>query len=115
MLDGFPETESQVNLLKSMRIKPSLVCIFEQGVEESVRKLAQRRVDPITGELFNVEIAPSKIDSVNMRLKVRPEDEEEVVRKRFETWNANIQMLEENYKNCLLSVTTDRLVEQVFE
>ena len=35
-------------------------------------------MDPITGELFNVEIAPSKIDSVNMRLKVRPEDEEEV-------------------------------------
>jgi len=29
VLDGFPETESQVNLLKSMRVKPSLVCIFE--------------------------------------------------------------------------------------
>ena len=37
------------------------------------------------------------------------------MRKRFETWNANITMLEENFKNCLLSVTTDRLVEQVFE
>jgi len=63
VLDGFPETESQVNLLKSMRVKPSLVCIFEQGVEESVRKLAQRRVDPLTGELFNMEISPPKVDS----------------------------------------------------
>ena len=29
VLDGFPETESQVNLLKSMRINPTLVCKFE--------------------------------------------------------------------------------------
>lgn len=29
VLDGFPETESQVNLLKSMRINPNLVCMFE--------------------------------------------------------------------------------------
>jgi adenylate kinase len=29
ILDGFPQSESQVNLLKSMRVKPSLVCIFE--------------------------------------------------------------------------------------
>lgn len=115
VLDGFPETESQVNLLKSMRIKPSLVCIFEQGVEESVRKLAQRRVDPMTGELFNMEINPPKIDSQSIRLVARKEDEEDIVRKRFETWNTNITQLEENFKNCLLSVTTDRLVEQVFD
>ena len=72
-------------------------------------------MDPLTGELFNMEISPPKIDSQGIRLVARKEDEEEVVRKRFETWNANITMLEENFKNCLLSVTTDRLVEQVFE
>ena len=62
-----------------------------------------------------MEISPPKVDSQGIRLVARKEDEEEVVRKRFETWNANITMLEENFKNCLLSVTTDRLVEQVFE
>lgn len=29
VLDGFPQTEAQVNLLRSMRIKPSLVVLFE--------------------------------------------------------------------------------------
>ena len=53
VLDGFPETESQVNLLKSMRIDPSLVVMFDQTVNESVRKLGARRIDPVTGELFN--------------------------------------------------------------
>jgi len=43
------------------------------------------------------------------------EDEEETVKSRYNNWSENINMLEENYKNCLLSVSTDRLVEQVFD
>ncbi len=31
VLDGFPSNETQVNLLKSMRIKPTLVVLLEQG------------------------------------------------------------------------------------
>ena len=29
ILDGFPQTEAQINLLKSLKIRPSLVCMFE--------------------------------------------------------------------------------------
>ncbi len=68
ILDGFPETESQVNLLKSMRINPNLVCMFEQSVDESINKLQARRIDPMTGELFNTEINPPKFESQNLRL-----------------------------------------------
>ena len=63
VLDGFPETESQVNLLKSMRINPNLVCMFEQSVDESINKLQARRIDPMTGELFNTETNPPKFES----------------------------------------------------
>ena len=68
VLDGFPESEAQVNLLNSMRIKPSLVCIFEQSVDESVRRLSNRKVDPVTGELFNTEVNPPKAETQTMRL-----------------------------------------------
>ena len=68
VLDGFPETESQVNLLKSMRINPSLVCMFEQGIDESVNKLQARRIDPMTGELFNTEVNQPRFESQNLRL-----------------------------------------------
>jgi adenylate kinase len=111
VLDGFPETESQVNLLKSMRVKPNLVCMFEQNVEESVRKLHNRRIDPMTGERFNVEVNPPKTNAQADRLIGLKEDEEECVKKRFEFWTENISKLEENYKHCLLSVSSDRLVE----
>ena len=46
ILDGFPQSDAQINLLKSLKIRPSLVCLFEQPEEESVRRLSNRRVDP---------------------------------------------------------------------
>ena len=102
--------------MKSMRIKPSLCCIFDQSCEESVRKLDARRIDPMTGKLYNTEVEPPKDGSVSMRLKLRPEDSGEIVKKRFEKWNSNIQTLEDNYRNCLLSVKTDTMtIDKVFE
>ena len=115
IIDGFPETESQVNLLKSMRIKPNLVCMFEQSIDESINKLQARRIDPMTGELFNTETNPPKFESQNLRLQRLPGDAEDLVRKRYHAWSENITMLEENYKNCLLSVSAERLADQVFE
>ena len=56
VLDGFPQTETQVNMLKSIKIVPSLVCLFEQTEEESINRLSARRVDPQTGEYFNMDI-----------------------------------------------------------
>ena len=29
ILDGFPETDSQINLLKALRVKPTVVFLFE--------------------------------------------------------------------------------------
>lgn len=68
VLDGFPENEAQVNLLRAMRIKPSLVVIFEQPVEESVRRLNNKRVDPHTGICYNTEVNPPKSEIINSRL-----------------------------------------------
>ena len=115
ILDGFPETEAQVNLLKSMRINPNLVCMFEQSVDESINKLQARRIDPMTGEYFNMEVNQPKFESQNLRLQRLPGDAEDLVRKRFQTWTDNITMLEETYKNCLLSVSAERLIDQVFD
>lgn len=115
VLDGFPQTESQLNLLKSMRINPNLVCKFEQTLDESISKLAARRIDPMTGELFNTDISPPKFESQNLRLQRLAGDAEDLVRKRYKAWTDNLTMLEENYKNCLLVVSAERLVDQVFD
>ena len=89
--------------------------MFEQNVEESIRKLSNRRIDPKTGEYFNLEVAPPKTSIQAERMIICKEDEEEVVKMRYQEWSERITMLEDHFKNCLISVSTDRLMDQVFE
>ncbi len=70
-----------------MRIKPSLVVMFEQGIEESVRRLGNKRIDPLTGNEYNTEVNPPKTEEVANRLVIRKEDEGTNVKKRYNVWN----------------------------
>ena len=51
-----------------MRITPSLVVMFDQSVDVSVNKLGARRIDPVTGELFNTDVNLPKFESQINRL-----------------------------------------------
>jgi adenylate kinase len=64
-------------------MRPSLVCLFEQPEEESVRRLSNRRVDPQTGNSYNLEIQPPKDETTAKRLIDLAEDKEKTVRVRF--------------------------------
>jgi hypothetical protein len=47
---------------------PTTVILLEQSVEECVRRLGNKRVDPLTGDLYNTEINPPKEEKVASRL-----------------------------------------------
>jgi len=115
ILDGFPQTDSQINLLKSLKIRPSLVCLFEQVEEESIRRLSNRRIDPQTGAYYNLEILPPKEEAVAARLIELHEDKDSTVRKRYEIWNTQVSNIEEAFKSMLLNVPSDKPVDQVTE
>ena len=115
VLDGFPITDAQINLLKSLKIRPSLVCLFEQPEEESIRRLTNRRVDPTSGTYYNLEINPPKDEATASRLIELVEDRELVVRNRFQSWNNHISNVEEAFKNMLLNIQSDKPVEQITE
>jgi len=70
-----------------MRIKPSLVVMFEQGIEESVRRLGNKRIDPLTGNEYNTEVNPPKTEEVANRLVIRKQDEGPNVKKCYNVWN----------------------------
>ena len=88
-MEGLPYSKSQVNLLKAMNIIPSVVFMFEGTDDESVRRLGNRRVDPVTGEVFNLEVNPPSDESTSARLIELPQDSREVVEKRCS-----------HFKNC---------------
>ena len=86
ILDGFPQTEEQINLLKSMKIKPSLVCVFEQPEKACIDRLSHRRVDTQTGDVVDIsKVSPSPEQAE--RLVQMKEDTEEMVKKRYAYWN----------------------------
>lgn len=115
VLDGFPQTESQVNLLRSMRIKPSLVVLLEQGLEECVRRLGNKRLDPRTGKCYNTEVYMPADNATVGALVTRAEDSEANVKKRFQAWASDLSMLEEAYKDCLCSEAADKSIDAVAE
>lgn len=91
------------------------MCLFEQPEEESIRRLSNRRVDPQTGQHYNLEITPPKDESTASRLIEMVEDREVIVKQRFNVWNQQISNIEEAFKNMLLNVQADKPVENITE
>jgi adenylate kinase len=115
VLDGFPHTEAQINLLKSLRIRPSLVCLFEQPEQESLRRLTQRKIDPDTGVIYDMEMSPPLDDTIAGRLLPLPEDNEAVIKQRLQHYISQQHHVEEAYKDMLFTVQADQPIEQVSE
>jgi adenylate kinase len=113
ILDGFPQTEAQINLLKSLKIRPSLVCLFEQPEEETLRRLSNRRIDPQSGIFYNLEVNPPKDEQTASRLTEMKEDREASVKSRCAIWMSHVPVIEEAYKNMLINVQSDKPVEQI--
>jgi adenylate kinase family enzyme len=97
-LDGFPESEAQINLLKSMKIKPSLIFFLEQSIEESVRRLSSRKIDPVTGNVHNEEIESNLSELVKSRLESRKQDDEVNTRKRYVYYNGIVSVLDDAFR-----------------
>lgn len=118
ILDGFPQSESQIMMLKSLKINPSLVCVFEQSEDVSIHRIQHRRIDPETGTVYNMFTNPPPTEdfAIMKRLVQLQEDKDTVVRSRFEAWNSSSPRIIDAYKNVLLNVlTTENSIEQITE
>lgn len=49
-------TESQFNQLKALNVKPTATIILQQDEDDSVLRLRERRVDPYTGQSYNMKL-----------------------------------------------------------
>jgi adenylate kinase len=107
IIDGFPRTIAQAEALRKAGIDIDFVIEIEVGEGEILRRMSGRRIHPASGRTYHVEFNPPKVpdrdDVTGEPLIQRPDDNEETVRKRIETYHQQTKPLVNYYLNWAAS------------
>jgi len=101
IFDGFPRTLPQAEALRNAGI--DIDCVIEVEVADSVilQRMSGRRVHPGSGRTYHVTFNPPKVsgkdDVTGESLVQRPDDNEETVKKRIETYHNQTKPLVDYY------------------
>jgi len=101
LFDGFPRTIAQAEAMRQQGVAIDCVVDFEVADAEILRRMSGRRVHPGSGRTYHIEFNPPKIagkdDVSGEDLMQRPDDQEDTVRKRLETYHAQTKPLVDYY------------------
>ena len=115
VLDGFPRTVAQVEILSRVlgRLGMPLakVMLLRAPQAEIVRRLSGRRTCPKCGAVYHLESRPPKssgvCDACGAALVQRPDDTEEVIRERLKVFEAQTEPVGDMYRAQGLLVEID--------
>jgi adenylate kinase len=103
IVDGFPRTIAQAEALKAAGVGIDFVVDIETADEEILRRMSGRRVHLPSGRTYHIEFNPPKVagkdDVTGEPLVQRPDDLEETVRKRIDTYHVQTKPLVDFYRN----------------
>jgi len=113
LFDGFPRTIAQAEEL-AMIADVSAVVSIQVHDDSIVRRIVGRRMDPETGEIFNVDFKPAP-ESISNRLIQRKDDNEFTVRNRLKAYHEQTSPLAAWYDNqgILIKVDGEQTIKQV--
>jgi adenylate kinase len=114
ILDGFPSSIAQINLLKSLNIKPSMVVLLECDEDKCLSRIKERRYDPQTGRIIDRTLDQDIDEDMYDRIIKLDEDNEDAIINRRKKWDEFINIAESAYNQCLLTVNTgDLSIEEI--
>eukprot|EP00177_Eucheuma_denticulatum_P004894 GFKZ01008894.1.p1 GENE.GFKZ01008894.1~~GFKZ01008894.1.p1 ORF type:complete len:264 (+),score=40.69 GFKZ01008894.1:117-908(+) len=92
VLDGVPRTRVQAQRLVEIGgvMRPDVVVHLKGDAEEIVRRIRERRMDPVSGRIYNLTTNMPKEQEVLQRLVRRADDEEGGVRERMRVYNQQL-------------------------
>ena len=102
IFDGFPRTLAQAEALREAGV--DLDYVIEIAVEDAeiLRRMSGRRVHPASGRSYHIEFNPPQVagkdDVTGEPLVQRPDDTEETVLKRIETYHSQTKPLVDYYR-----------------
>jgi len=101
LLDGFPRTIPQADAMKDANVKVDHVIEFDVDDEVIVERMSGRRVHPGSGRVYHLRYNPPKVegkdDETGEDLAIRPDDQEETVRKRLGIYHQQTKPLVNYY------------------
>lgn len=121
LFDGFPRSVAQNQALKNWMIdkevKIDLVLLLQIGEEETIRRLSARRMNPVTGKIYNlVTDKPSAEVDINTLVQ-RDDDKPEAIKKRLGWYHDFVKPLvaELEKESKVVSIDGERPIEAIFE
>lgn len=120
ILDGLPRTRIQAETLtRDKEMRPDVVVHLEADVEEIVKRIGERRMDPVTGRVYNLQTNLPEDGEVLARLVQRCDDEEGVVRERLRIYQKHMpevwDVLEKDGVRIAEVGTKGRGIEEVLD
>jgi adenylate kinase len=119
ILDGFPRTLEQVDILDGVLGRLGLeldrVLMLKVPETEIVRRLSGRRTCPSCGAVFHLDSRPPAVagvcDACGSGLVQRPDDTEQVIRERMKVYAEQTLPVAEAYRSRGLLIEIDGLGE----
>jgi adenylate kinase len=91
IIDGFPRTVAQAEVLREADIHIDFVIEIEVGDQEILRRMSGRRVHPASGRTYHIEFNPPRVpdkdDVTGEPLIQRPDDNEQTVMRRIASYH----------------------------
>ena len=128
VLDGYPRSLEQAEKLDEINAKVDTdneasfkAIYFDIDTQILLERIIYRQSCPVCGEIYNKKFKPSIVEDVcdkcNVALKTRDDDNEEVAKKRFETYFEQTAPLIEFYENkgVLHKIDANGSIEEVWE
>ncbi|WP_299073968.1 adenylate kinase [uncultured Paraglaciecola sp.] len=101
LLDGFPRTIPQADAMQEAGINVDHVIEFDVADEVIVERMSGRRVHPGSGRVYHLRYNPPKVegkdDATGEDLAIRPDDQEDTVRKRLGIYHEQTKPLVDYY------------------
>jgi len=101
LLDGFPRTIPQAEALRENNISLDYIVEIRVPDEKIIERLSGRRVHPASGRVYHINFQPPKIqdkdDITGEALVQRPDDHEEIIRKRLTVYHKDTAPLVNYY------------------
>lgn len=113
LLDGFPRTGPQADALSAASQMPTHVCALGVPDDVLVERVSTRRLDPVTGGIYNIKNKMPEDADVAARLIQRADDTEDAIRVRLATFHQNVAALRATFPS-MIDVDGNRPADRVF-